>query len=64
MLAEPHPGKTSPHESSPGVLRDPPTIQGGPSSGSEAAATEEAQKYGPPGPAMCSWVPRPVAQSL
>ena len=24
MLAEPHPGKTSLHESSPGVLRDPP----------------------------------------
>lgn len=24
VLAEPHPGKTSPRESSPGVLRDPP----------------------------------------
>lgn len=64
VLAEPHPGKTSPRESSPGVLRDPPTIQGGPSCGSEAAATGEAQRYGPPGPATCSWAPRPVAQSV
>lgn len=64
MLAEPHPGKTSPRESSLGVLRDPPrTIQGGPSSGSEAAAAEAAQEHGAPGAAACGWVPRPVAQS-